>query len=490
MADSTEKNDPQTTTPRQETNSNLEHPHITQELQIVFDNAPSIIFFKDLEGRYTLVNHLFENLNQLNRKDIIGKTDRELYSEQVARKTEEIERQVLKLGKAINVEEILHFGDEKKTTLTSRFLLKDTEGKIYGLGSIATDVSELKHAQDSLEESNFILARHLGELEVGNREVKLLLEIVNILYDSHSLKEAYEFIEGFWKKHFKVVSGAIYLMQSPSSVSKCVSVWGQDCHPPAIDKTSCKAYQQISPLHVQTRNHKPENCCSLPEKGASYTLLCLPLKIYNEFFGLLHLGFEQKASKALNERDFELIQAISQQMALALSHLLLLEKVLRDPLTDLFNTRFMIETLERELGQVKRTKKPISVLLIDIDHFKVVNEKYGYDVGDKVLCEFVSLLKDSFRTSDLICRYGGEEFVIIMPNCPLAIASERATQFHKVAQGLTFTNKKKQLKFPAISIGVAASNKQISQARELIHLALSAVRQAKNKGGASVVVIK
>ncbi len=489
MANNNQKNYQQDLISKQEVNPSSEHLHVTEELQIVLDNAPSIIFFKDLEGRYILVNHLFESLNHLSRKEIIGKTDRELYSEQVARKTEEIEKQVLELGKAINIEEVLQFDDEEKVTLTSRFPLKDGKGKVYGLGSIATDVSEIRHAQESLEESNFILARHLGELEASNREVKLLLEVVNTLYDSHSLEEAYEFIQDFWKKHFKVISGAIYLMQSPSSVSKCVSSWGQNFHPPAIDKGSCRANKQISPLHVQTRNHEPENCCSLPEEEVPHTLLCLPLKIYNEFFGLLHLGFEKKVSKALNERDFKLIQAISQQMALAFSHLLLLEKVLRDPLTDLFNTRFMVESLERELRQIKRTKKPISALLIDIDHFKTINEKHGYDVGDKALCAFVSLLQDSFRKADLICRYGGDEFVIIMPNCPLEIARERAEQVHKVTQNLTFTNnKKKLLHFPAISIGVVVSNKRVANAQELLHLALTAVRQAKNKGGNSVVV--
>ncbi len=455
--------------------------YVTPEVQAVFDNVPSVIFFKDLAGRYTLVNHLFESLNQLNRKDVIGKTDKELYPANVARKTEEIEKQVLELGQTINIEEILQFGDDEKVTLTSRFPLKNSEGKVYGLGAIATDVSELKYAQESLEESNFILARHLGELEVRNREAKLLLEIVNTLYDCHSLEEAYAFIKNFWQKNFKVISGAIYLRQSPSSISKCVSVWGQNFHPPAVDKDFCKALQQTSPLHVQTKNHAPETCCNLPEEGGFDTLLCLPLQVYNELFGLLHLSFEKNASKVLNERDFELIQAISQQMALALSHLLLLEKVFRDPLTDLFNNRFMIETLERELKQAKRTKKPISVLIIDIDHFRTINEKYGYDAGDQALCEFATLLKKSFRKADLVCRYGGEEFVVIMPSCPLEKAKERSEQLQLAAKHLTFTHQNKQLNFLPISIGIVASSKQTTSARELLHNALTALLKVKAK---------
>ncbi len=451
-----------------------------QELQVVLDNAPSIIFFKDLEGRYTLVNHLFESYNHLNRKDIIGKTDRELYSEKVALRSEEIERQVIELGEAINIEEILQFGDNEKVTLTSRFPLKNSEGEIYGLGSIATDISNLKHAQASLEESNFILARHLGELEVSNREVKLLLEVVNTLYDSDSLEEAYKFIQKFWQKHFKAVSGSIYLMQSPSNLNKCVSVWGQNFHPSGIDKNTCRAFQETLPLHVQTKNHKPEICCSLPENVIPYALLCLPLKVYNEFFGLLHLSFEKKVSKALSERDFELIQAISQQMASALSHLLLLERVLRDPLTDLFNNRFMIESLERELQQSKRNKKPIGILMIDIDHFKIINEKYGYDTGDKALCEFANLLRDSFRKSDLVCRYGGEEFVVVMPNCSLEKAKERTEQLYLVTKNLTFTHKNKQIEFLPISIGVVASSNKNSSSRELLHLALTALHKVKD----------
>ena len=476
MSNNTEKNNTIAQTPE-----GIIGLYVTPEVQAVLDNVPSVIFFKDLAGRYTLVNHLFESLNHLSRKDVIGKTDKELYSEKVARKTEEIEKEVLELGKTINIEEVFQFANTKKVTLTSHFPLKNSEGGIYGLGVIATDVSELKHTQESLEESNFILARHLGELEVSNREVKLLLEVVNTLFDSHSLEEAYTFIQNFWQKYFKVISGAIYLRQSPGSVSKCVSVWGQNFHPPAIDKDFCRALQQTSPLHLQTKNHTPEICCNLPEKGESHTLLCLPLQVYNEFFGLLHLSFEKNASKVLNERDFEFIQALSQQMALALSHLLLLEKVLRDPLTDLFNNRFMIETLERELKQAKRTKKPISVLMIDINHFRTINEKYGYDAGDKALYEFAALLKDFFRKADLVCRYGGEEFVVIMPSCPLEKAKERSEQLQLATGTLTFTHENKQLNFLPISIGIVASSKQNTSARELLHAALTALREVKAK---------
>lgn len=456
-------------------------------MQTLFDNAPAVIFFKDLEGNYILVNKLFEKLHHLSRQDILGKTDKDLYSEKVARKINALEKQVIESKRAVNIEEILQFGDETKITLTSRFPLLDSKDKIYGFGGIATDVSKFKKVQESLEESNFIFARQVGELETSHREVKLLLEVVNALYDSHGLEEAHEFIQQFWQHHFKVASGALYLKQSPSSINKLISSWGQNIHPTAIDKDSCRACQQAMPLHVQTENHPSENCCSLPTKGDLHTLLCLPLKVYNESFGLLHLSFTEKVSKTLGERDFELIQAISQQMALSLSHSLLLEKVLHDPLTSLFNDRFMLESLERELNQAKRNQTITSIIIIDIDHLKDINNQYGYDVGDKVLCEFANLLKDCFRKADLVCRYGGDEFAIILPNCSLERALNRAEQFNLVTRNFKIAAKNQKIDFLPISVGVASSNEQTVSARELLHNSLAAMHEAKTKGGNQVI---
>ena len=102
------------------------------------------------------------------------------------------------------------------------------------------------------------------------------------------------------------------------------------------------------------------------------------------------------------------------------------EQAVRDGLTNLFNRRYLDETLERELARAKREGYPLSLVMIDIDHFKKLNDTYGHQAGDKVLRELAALLWGDIRAEDVPCRYGGEEFLVMLPRMPLEIALERA----------------------------------------------------------------
>ncbi len=117
------------------------------------------------------------------------------------------------------------------------------------------------------------------------------------------------------------------------------------------------------------------------------------------------------------------------------------ERSLRDPLTGLYNRRFLQETLPHELARLRRLEHPLGLIMADIDHFKVVNDSYGHDAGDIVLQELSRLLKANIREGDIACRYGGEEFVIVMPEASLQICQQRAedirTQFELIENRLS-----------------------------------------------------
>lgn len=107
------------------------------------------------------------------------------------------------------------------------------------------------------------------------------------------------------------------------------------------------------------------------------------------------------------------------------------EQVIRDPLTGLFNRRFLTETLEREFARAKRERAPISLVMIDIDHFKAVNDAYGHDAGDAILVGLAKLLQDQTRGGDIVSRYGGEEFLVVLPNVTAEIAFQIAEKWRK-----------------------------------------------------------
>jgi diguanylate cyclase (GGDEF)-like protein len=162
------------------------------------------------------------------------------------------------------------------------------------------------------------------------------------------------------------------------------------------------------------------------------------------------------------------------------------EQANRDSLTGLFNRRYLEGTLERELARGRREAAPLTMLLLDIDHFKLVNDTYGHQAGDQVLRAFGGLLAEHARTEDIVCRYGGEEFLMVMPKMPLAIARERAAALLKLVQGQTVSFGELRIRITT-SIGIAAVPEHSDTAEGLIRCADEALYLAKRNGRNRVV---
>ena len=137
----------------------------------------------------------------------------------------------------------------------------------------------------------------------------------------------------------------------------------------------------------------------------------------------------------------DLATALADSMSLSLSSLTLRERLqtqaLRDALTGLYNRRYMEDAVERYADQAKRTKSPLSLIMIDLDHFKKLNDEHGHALGDAVLAEAASSILAAIRPCDIACRYGGEELVIILPDCSLESAAEKAEALRKAIERLS-----------------------------------------------------
>ena len=118
-----------------------------------------------------------------------------------------------------------------------------------------------------------------------------------------------------------------------------------------------------------------------------------------------------------------MVKTLAEHLALAVANLKLRETLrtqsIRDPLTGLFNRRYMEESLERELRRTIRKKLPLALLMVDVDHFKHFNDTFGHEAGDEILRELARLFQSRLRAEDIACRYGGEEFVLILPDASL-----------------------------------------------------------------------
>jgi diguanylate cyclase (GGDEF)-like protein len=166
----------------------------------------------------------------------------------------------------------------------------------------------------------------------------------------------------------------------------------------------------------------------------------------------------------------------------------LCHQALRDPLTGLFNRRFLLETLERELYRIQGKRSSLCVIMLDLDNFKRFNDTFGHAAGDSLLRALGRLLLNHMRKEDVVCRYGGEEFALILPETSLETACNRAEELRQLVHGLHLEHRGKSLGIITISLGVAVYPKQAQNPESLLRAADKALYQAKDAGRDQVVV--
>jgi diguanylate cyclase (GGDEF)-like protein len=223
------------------------------------------------------------------------------------------------------------------------------------------------------------------------------------------------------------------------------------------------------------------------------TYLCVPMIAQSEAIGVLHVRQPDAVMTGetmlawLSEPRQRLVVAIADHTALALANLRLRETLrnqsIRDPLTGLHNRRYMHEVLERELLRARRAEWSIGVLLLDLDKFKAVNDTYGHDAGDEVLKGVSRLLQSRLRAEDIVCRHGGEEFVVVLPQMPLESTLGRAEEIRQAVKGLSVAYRQHAIGPISTSIGAAAFPEHGSTITSLLEAADGALYRAKAQGG-------
>lgn len=203
------------------------------------------------------------------------------------------------------------------------------------------------------------------------------------------------------------------------------------------------------------------------------------------YVAIKHDISERKAMEtALKEANQALQRQIVEVQELQMR---LKEQVIRDPLTGLHNRRFLDETLSRELARAKREGYPVSLLMIDVDHFKRINDTYGHPAGDEMLKALAGLLRASCREGDIACRYGGEEFIALLPRAPADIAHERAEQWRASFASLVTRHGEFEIQ-ATFSAGIASFPQHAHDADQLVARADAALYAAKQAGRNRCVV--
>ncbi len=325
--------------------------------------------------------------------------------------------------------------------------------------------------------------RMAERLQKRQHQDKLIAGFSEMLQTCLALDEAYHATERFCSELFPGTHGALYLINASRNLMEEVAAWGERQGESVFAPQDCRALRAGHPYVVENPGDLP--CAHLPQ-STPIVSLCIPLTGQNKILGLLQLRAAHPArpEAVLDQRD--LAFAVAEQLALSIGNLrlheVLRQQSIRDPLTGLFNRRYLEETLQRELARAERHAQPTSVIVLDIDHFKRVNDDYGHDAGDIVLRAVAEVLRKAVRAEDIACRYGGEEFVLLMPGAGADIARERAERVRAAVAASTLVHADQSLGALTISAGVASYPDHGDTAERLIKAADIALYKAKRSG--------
>lgn len=289
---------------------------------------------------------------------------------------------------------------------------------------------------------------------------------------------------------------ALSISGESASRFETMTSWGRsDLSGQLLSLNDCEALRQGQ---VHTSLESSSCCAHLLNSNAAFSV-CVAMIARGDIVGVLHVvaydgSMASPSASEMRQSILQLALAVGEQVGLSTADFrlrkALLEQSIRDPLTNLFNRRYMEETFFRELARASREHVDVSIMQIDIDHFKEFNDTYGHDVGDALLRAFGDLLFALFRDSYVPCRFGGEEFTLILINSSLDETERRARDLQHRVKDLKLpldVERRDSPPPPTLSIGVAGYPLHGRTAEALIRAADQALYAAKARGRNSII---
>ena len=238
----------------------------------------------------------------------------------------------------------------------------------------------------------------------------------------------------------------------------------------------------------------PLKCAHISEEGELGGTVCLPLVAQGESLGMLQISYAEPGDAESRRERIAAAKRVTEQLSLALANVRLRdglrEQSIRDPLTGLHNRRYFEESLSREMARSARDRQPLSLFMLDVDHFKRYNDTHGHDAGDALLRELGRELRECARTSDIVCRFGGEEFVVVLPNAGDVEASAWSERLMQNVRAMQVRLGSRALPSITVSMGLAVFPQHGASAEALLHAADAALYEAKRDGRDRLKVVK
>ncbi len=402
--------------------------------------------------------------------------------------------------------EIITMAGTRKMLRVNAMPRFDKGDRYIGTLAVFSDITQRKLQENQVREANEKLRRNIVEIEKRNSELGLLYEMGESLQACQSEAEIYAVGARYGEKIFPHQSGAFFLAESAEGHLDMKSSWGS--YPETsfdLETADCWGLRRGKPYVVENPD-KDLVCRHVLEAGlAGAPSLCVPMTSYGDLHGILTISYAPPETKNRSGRksaiaaEVILRDELRPRLAANLAEYIgtsvvnlrlresLREKSIRDPLSGLFNRRFMEETLEREIRRSIRLKSPVGIIMADIDNFKEFNDTYGHEAGDIMIREIAQLLTNHVRQEDVVCRYGGEEFLLILPGAAPDLVRGRAERLRTDAHSQTILYMGRPIGPVSLSFGCSSFPSDGDDGSEVIKVADMHLLQAKREGRDRVV---
>ena len=335
-----------------------------------------------------------------------------------------------------------------------------------------------------------VFKKSLIENDRLSAATRTLSELSEWLQSAKSEPELYDMISSVLGRLMPECKGSLLIYANSRDVLEVATTWNGEARAASIHPDDCWSLRRGHPYVHGTS--EIEFHCDHVHDGINDNYCCVPILAHGETVGLLHLEYTFDASETAEEAKARFADrvrlglACAEHLSIAIANMKLREGLrdqsVRDVLTGLNNRRYLLETARRELLHAERGKHPLSLVTLDVDHFKTFNDNHGHDAGDTVLRHVGEIMQAMFTGEAVPCRFGGEEFVVLLPGATLDDAAMRAEELRAKIEALTIRYADGQLPRVTISAGVAAFPDAGANLMQILKIADEALYRAKQNG--------
>ncbi len=481
-----------------------ERGEILQRQAALLHSIPDMAWLKDRDLRFLAINDRVAALLGVSGREVVGRSDADFMPADVALRNREEDLQVLRTGRSLRLDEMGRYGTQRWFEVVKSPVFDD-RGAVVGVAGVARDISERKRIEEALRATNARLHALADELRLRAQARAAMNELGGLLAACSSLEAGREVLAGQIETLFPEGAGRLYWLEPDAGTLHSAACWGGSPRSAKrLPAAQCRALREGRAHH--TPAGRPAAACAHVTPQPVGGAVCVPLSVSGNAAGMLYWEGSTPAGtdEALSaERDNAWRQwacSVGEYLELALYNIELRQtlhvQARHDPLTDLFNRRYMEEALERELRRAERSRRPMGVIMADLDHFKRYNDTFGHAAGDRLLVALAECLRAHVRAGDIVCRYGGEEFLVILPEASLELVTQRAEELRAaVAHHLSAilhrsapANLSDNGTGVTMSLGVAVYPEHAREAGELVRAADDALYRAKRDGRDRVAI--